>query len=111
MWRSDSDWDHSNIQTTIECSDQIHARRINQRHVITSVESPLLQEQTRDLLSFLVELRAGESLLRCSSVVEESEESVVSGGTRSPAQDLCYELILLASSISSVILQSSDIST
>ena len=52
-----------------------------------------------------MELRAGEGLLRRALVVEEGEQVVVRRGGGAPPEDLGDELILLATSVSGVVLQ------
>ena len=48
-------------------------------------------------------------LLLRAPVVEEGEERVVGGGRGAPAEDLGDELVLLAASVSRVVLQTADV--
>lgn len=51
----------TNIETSVECAHQIQTRRIDESHVISTVDSAALHQQAGDPLGFLVELRARQA--------------------------------------------------
>ena len=67
----------ANIKTAIEGADKVDPRGVDERYMVSRVEPPLLQKETSDLLSSLMQLVAGQTLAASSSVVEKGEQVVV----------------------------------
>ena len=122
-----SDRYDANIKTAIEGADKVDPRGVDERYMVSRVEPPLLQKETSDLLSSLMQLVAGQTLAASSSVVEKGEQVVVGRclgivgmdlrlsifeiylGT--PPEDLGNELIFLAaaSNVPGLVLEPTDV--
>ena len=75
-WSNGDRYD-ADIKASIEGADEIDARGVDERDMVSGVESTFLEKKTGDLLCSLVQLVAGETLAASSSIVEKSEQVVV----------------------------------
>ena len=67
----------ADIKAAIERADKVDPGWVDQRNMVSRVQSTFLQQEAGNLLRSLVQLVAGETLAASSSIVEKGEQVVV----------------------------------